>query len=196
MISTPTLPPPPTNRLARFSVEQYHRMIASGAFTEDDRMELLEGWVVEKMPKNPTHSIVTGKLQNIINAQVPSGWHLRNQEPITLSESEPEPDLAIVRGTYDDYARSHPGPHDVAVVFEVSDSTLRDDRWKQGIYAKAGIPTYVIFNLPDQTIETYTNPSEAGYRGRSTFKLDEEATLTVDGGLVRFRLRDVLPPTS
>jgi Uma2 family endonuclease len=196
MIAPSTLRPPPANRLARFSVEQYHRMIASGAFTEDDRVELLAGWVVEKMAKNPTHSIVTGKLQHAIEAQLAASWHVRNQEPITLSDSEPEPDLAVVRGTHDDYAQSHPGPTDIAFVIEVADSTLRDDRWKQAIYARAGIAVSLIINLPDQNVELHTNPSTGGYRSQQVHQVDDEVLLSVEKSTIAFRLRDLLPPAS
>jgi hypothetical protein len=178
------------------SVNQYHRLIKAGTLTEHDRVELLAGWLVQRPPRSPTHSIVTGRLQKAINAQLPPSWHLRNQEPITLSDSEPEPDLAVVRGFDDNYSHSHPGPTDIAFVIEVSDSTVRDDRWKRAIYSEAGIPIYLIINIPDQTVEFYSNPSAAGYRGRQVYQVDDEVSLTVEQLTIRFRLSDVLPPST
>jgi Uma2 family endonuclease len=121
---------------------------------------------------------------------------LRNQEPITLSDSEPEPDLAVVRGSEDDYAHSHPGPADTALVIEVADSTLREDRWKRAIYSKAGISIYLIINLPKQSIEFYSTPNAAGYGGRQVYGADDEVTVAIEQGSIRFRLRDVLPPSA
>ena len=97
MVSALSNPVPPFP-IARFSVEQYHRMIESGAFTEDDRLELIEGWVVQQMAKGPGHEYAVGQGEELLRARIPAGWHVRNQAPITLTSSEPEPDLAIVRG--------------------------------------------------------------------------------------------------
>jgi Uma2 family endonuclease len=115
------VPPFPT---ARFSVEQYHWMIESGAFTEDDRLELIEGWVVQQMANGPGHEFAVGQGEELLRACVPAGWHVRNQAPITLTNSEPEPDLTIVRGGRGVYRQRHPVASEVALVVEVSDTSL------------------------------------------------------------------------
>src|SRR5262245_33496533 len=117
----PGSPPLP---VARFTVEQYHRMIASGAFTEHDQLELIDGWVVQKMAKGPAHEYSLGQAEALLRERLPPGCHLRNQAPITLARSEPEPDLAVVRGDRGDYRSVHPRASDVLLVIEISDTTL------------------------------------------------------------------------
>src|SRR4051794_22378571 len=85
----------PYSRLQRISVEQYHRMIASGALTENDPIELLEGWLVSKMPRDPQHDVCITKLQNRLIRMLPEEWIVRVQCAVTTKDSEPEPDLAI-----------------------------------------------------------------------------------------------------
>jgi Uma2 family endonuclease len=91
---------------------------------------------------------------------LPGGWIVRSQEPVTLADSEPEPDAVVVRGEVKDYSRRHPGPQETALVIEVSDATLRRDRGtKKRIYARARIPVYWVINLIDMRLEVYTDPS-------------------------------------
>jgi len=149
----------PSEPIWRLSVEQYHKMLETGILREGDPIELLEGWLVYKMTKNPPHETALGLLQDALTPLLPKGWILRIQAPITLSDSEPEPDVAIVRGKRQDYARRHPSPQDVAIVIEVSDATFQRDReLKQRIYARAGISAYWIVNLVEGQIEIYTRP--------------------------------------
>lgn len=161
------IPPFP---IARFSVEQYHRMVESGAFTEDDRLELIEGWVVQKMAKGPGHGYTTGQLAALLGERIPPDAHVRNQAPITLRASEPEPDLAIVRGSRADFRAHHPGARDVILLVEVSDTTLATDRLKARTYAAAGIPEYWVVNLPERSLEVHRRPRDDG-------TYDEIATL-------------------
>jgi Uma2 family endonuclease len=150
----------PTEPIWRLSVAQYHAMAQAGILQEDDRLELLEGWLVAKMTKNPPHRLATGLLQDALLALLPSNCHLNIQEPITLTDSEPEPDLAVVRGQRLDYRDRHPDAASVALVVEVADATLERDRGiKQRIYARAGIPVYWILNLRDRQLEVYTQPA-------------------------------------
>ena len=148
MVSVPSTAVPPLP-IARFSVEQYHRMIESGAFTEDDRLELIEGWVVQQMAKGPGHEYAVGQGEELLRARVPAGWHVRNQAPITLTSSEPEPDLTIVRGDRGAYRRRHPVASEVALVVEVSDTSLDTDRIKGKTYGSAGIAQYWIVDLDE-----------------------------------------------
>jgi Uma2 family endonuclease len=183
----PPKPPasgPPPFPIARFSVEQYHRMIESGAFTEHDRIELIDGWVVEKMAKGPAHEYVTGELEELVRGNIPPGWHVRNQAPITLENSEPEPDLAVVRGLRSDYRERHPGPFDVALVVEVSDATLMTDRLKGATYAAAEIPVYWLINLRERCVEVYSQPTAGEmsfYADCQTLRPGDELSLVIDG---------------
>jgi len=156
------LPAVPRDPILRFSVEQYHEMIRAGILTADDQVELLEGWLVAKMPKKPQHRIATRLTQKALEGIVPDGWYVDAQEPITLADSEPEPDVMIVRGETQDYHDRHPHADEIALVVEISDSTLERDRsTKKRMYARAGIPVYWIVNLVDNTCEVYSAPSVA-----------------------------------
>lgn len=146
--------------IARFSVARYQRMIEMGILTTADKVELLENYVVLKMPRNPLHDgtvqIVTEALPPII----PKGWRLRVQLTVVLADSQPEPDFSIVRGDARAYLSRHPGPADVSLIGEVADSSLlRDQRDKTRIYARGGIACYWIVNLVDRRIEVYSQPS-------------------------------------
>lgn len=99
----------------RLSVAQYHAMIQAGIVTEDDPVELLDGWLVTKSAKNRPHSLTTQLTREALAALLPPGWYIDDEEPLTLVDSEPEPDLVVVRGTRRDYRERHPGPGDVAL---------------------------------------------------------------------------------
>lgn len=150
----------PQDLIWRMDVDQYHAMIEAGILTDDDPVELLEGWLVFKMPKNPPHRATTRLVRTAIEKLLPAGWYVDSQEPITLLDSEPEPDVVVVRGDTRQYLDHHPGPEDIALVIEVSDTTLERDRTtKKRAYARSGIPIYWILNLRESKVEVYTRPS-------------------------------------
>jgi Uma2 family endonuclease len=162
----------------RFTVAQYHQMIDCGVLTEDAPVELLAGCLVQKMTKNPPHRISTRLVREALEAIVPAGWYVETQEPITLVDSEPEPDVAVILGNTRDYSDRHPNGSEVALVIEVADSTLdRDRSIKQTLYAEADIPHYWIVNLRDRTIEVYQSPihssGTAHYRDHKSISLGD-----------------------
>lgn len=158
----------PEDAVMRFSVARYHEMVRAGLLTTDDQVELLEGLLITKMPKSPRHRMVTRLVRSALEAIIPTGWYVDSQEPITLGESEPEPDAVIVRGETRDFSDRHPEPDDLALVVEVSDSTLDRDRGlKRDLYARAGITTYWILNLVDNQVEVHTCPN--GEASAATF---------------------------
>ena len=185
----------PNDPIFRFSVEQYHEMIQAGILTDDDPVELLDGWLVTKMSKNPPHTICTENLWEILVRLTPKGWFVRCQEPITTTDSEPEPDLFIVRGTRHDYQERHPGAEDVAIVIEVSDVTLeRDRKTKQQIYASASIACYWIVNLQESCVEVYTDPADTTYAKSERHEKDGTLTLRIDGNEIgQIAVADVMP---
>ncbi|XZN93400.1 MAG: Uma2 family endonuclease [Microcoleus sp.] len=149
----------PNDLILRLSIEQYHAMIQAGILTDDDPVELLEGLLVFKMAKNPPHRLATGLTRTALENILPPGWYVDSQEPITLQNSEPEPDIAVIRGDRRQYPDRHPGPEDIAMIVEISDSTLQRDRTiKKRIYARAGIPFYWIVNLAESQVEVYSQP--------------------------------------
>jgi Uma2 family endonuclease len=194
VVALPTQSPP--FPIARFTVEKYHRMIEAGAFTEDDRVELIEGWVVKQMAKGPSHAYSTRQVDPLLSALVPQGWHVRNQEPVTLTTSEPEPDIAIVRGPATHYRDRHPFAEDLVLVVEVSDTSLETDRLKGKTYGRAGIPQYWIVNLVDRCVEIYTQPSgpaEHGYAARAVIHAGDIEVVADGRSLGRIPIASVLP---
>jgi Uma2 family endonuclease len=183
-----------------FSVAEYQRMVATDILGEEDPVELLQGWIVLKMPRNPPHDAVVARLQNkVIGPRLPADWSCRGQSAIDTDTSEPEPDLAIVRGTEFDYLDHHPTPREMTLAIEVADSSLHRDRtFKAALYGRAGIPVYWIVNLPGGVVEVYTDPTgpteATGYRQRQDFGRGEEIPLLLDGREVaRIPVQDLLP---
>ena len=167
------------------SVEQYHAMIRSGILTDDDPIELLEGVLVPKMTKNRPHTKMTWRIHRMIESLVPHGWYLDAQEPISTADSEPEPDIVVVRGNIEQYD-DPPDAENVSFVVEVSDSTLQRDRGiKKRLYARAQIAVYWIVNLVDQQVEVYTRPrgagDEADYAERKVYTLADAVPVVIDG---------------
>lgn len=191
---------PAPDRLYRLSVKQYHEMIDVGllATEADERVELLDGLLVRKMGKKPRHRIAFTHLRDLLMGML-SGWHVQTQDPISLDISEPEPDLAVIRGVTEGYRDRHPGPQDIGLVIEVSDSTLHEDRAvKKPIYARNGIVEYWIVNLVDEQIEVHRRPTgltdEPTYASQQDFKRGERVPLTLDGAEVgTIAVADVLP---
>ncbi len=184
----PTLPPvvPPVP-VRRFTVDEYHQMIRAGILGEDDNVELLEGWIVPKMPRNPAHEALIAWVHNrVLALRLRAGWYCRGRSAITTPDSEPEPDLAVIRGSERDYLSRHPGPADTALAVEVADSSLARDRTiKARIYAAAGVPLYWIINLIDDQIEVYTQPTGPdpvpNYQMRQDYKRSDLVPLVIDG---------------
>jgi hypothetical protein len=189
----------PTLTLWRWSVEKYHEMVRSGIIGEDDPVELLDGWIVKKMTKSPRHRLVTYLLREALQRRIPEGWYVDSQEPVTLAASEPEPDVFVVRGTPRDFGDHHPGPGDVALVAEVSDSGLLRDRvLKKSIYAAAGIAAYWVVNLVERRLEVYsgctTSATGPDYAQCDLFAAADRVPLVVDGQIVaEIPLREILP---
>jgi Uma2 family endonuclease len=190
------VPPLPVCRL---SVDQYEEMIRVGIIGEDDPIELLDGWLVPKMTKNPSHVLASELARNEISRRLPNGWCMHSQGPVRLSTSVPESDVMVVRGDLRDYRDRWPRAEDVGLIVEVSDASLARDRvFKKSLYAQAGIPCYWLVNLVDRHIEEYTDPAGAGesadYRVRRDYSSDVEIPLVLDGRqLAAIPVRDVLP---
>jgi Uma2 family endonuclease len=173
-------------------------MIDAGILVEDDRVELLEGLIIDKMTHNPPHDCTIHLVQTEHLRRLPEEWLLRIQSAITLADSEPEPDLAVTRGPIRRYMQAHPGPKDLALVVEVAETTLAEDRVDKGrIYARAGIPLYWIMNLVESQVEVYTHPRRGktpAYRERRDFGRNAAVPLVIAGrDLGSIRVRDILP---
>lgn len=197
--SSPLPPAFPPEPIARLTVEQYHGLIAAGLITDEEAVELLEGWLVPKMPKKPIHGSVKELAREALQPYLGSGWFIKSEDPITTTDSEPEPDIAVVRGRIRDYLDRHPEARDLGMVIEVSDTTLARDRGiKKRIFARAGVPVYWIVNLMDRQVEVYTDPTGPGndpdYRVQQIFKPGDGIAVALDGvDLGRVEVSQVLP---
>ncbi|MFO0845981.1 MAG: Uma2 family endonuclease [Gemmataceae bacterium] len=185
--------------LRQLSVAEYHRMIQAGILTEDDAVELLEGYLVQKMPRNPVHDRIIQRWSRHLYALVPAGWDIRVQCAATLPDSEPEPDFAVVRGDDRTYDNHHPGPSEIGLLVEVANTTLPQDRVdKQRIYARNGIVSYWIANLVDRQVEVYTQPSGVSptpaYAHRQDYPRGAHVPLLLDGlQAALLAVEDLLP---
>lgn len=194
-----TPPDVPTLPVRRFTVDEYHRMIDMGFFAENEAFELIHGWVVPKMTKHPPHTIAFGLLVDEFGRLALSGFHCRFESPITLGESEPEPDGSIIRGARRDYHSRHPLPAEVPLVVEVAESSLDIDQGEKLImYAQAGIAVYWIVNLIDMRIEVYDRPTgpaaSPDYLGKANYGPNDSVPVVIDGReIARIAVRDLLP---
>jgi Uma2 family endonuclease len=183
----------------RFTVDEYEAIARAGILDEDSNVELLEGWIVPKMTKYPPHDSTIDRLAYLLIRLLPPGWYPRLQNVLVTTDSEPEPDVAIVRGAPGDYSDRHPKGADTELIIEVADSTVARDRRKARIYARAGVPHYWIVNLDDRQIEMYAQPAGKGqkavYRSRQILlRLDDTATVILDDKEVgRLRVAELLP---
>jgi Uma2 family endonuclease len=148
----------------RFTVEEYHRMGEVGILRDDERVELIEGEIVEMNPIGSHHAACVRTLTRVLGRSLGDELLLDVQNPVRLDGGlEPQPDLAVIRTG--DYADSLPGPEDVLLVLEVSDTTLGYDRnVKLPLYARAGIQEAWIVDLQGGAVERHNDPSEDGYR--------------------------------
>jgi Uma2 family endonuclease len=171
------------------SVDQYVRMTELGILTEDDPVELLEGFLVQKMPRNSPHDYSITVITPVLVRLVPVGWVVRCQCAARVGDSYPEPDFAVARGEAVRYRQSQPTADDLALVVEVADTTLDRDRQDKGrIYARAGIPVYWVVNVTDRQVEVYTDPTGDGadpqYRTVQTYGPGMIVPLVLDGHAV------------
>jgi Uma2 family endonuclease len=197
--ATSAAPPDQFDGIWRLSVAKYHAMIRAGILTDDDPVELLEGVLVQKMPKNPAHVLAKRLLRKALERIIPAGWIVDTEDPVTTRDSEPELDVSVFCGTDTDYSDHHPGPSDTTLIAEVADSSLRLDRGqKKRLYARARVREYWIVNLVDRQIEVYTDPTgpvrKPDYRQRKDYKPGDSVPVVVDGREVgRLPVADLLP---
>jgi len=177
--------------LHRWTRAQYEQAIDAGVFGEDDRVELITGHVVEMSPQNAAHATTVTLIDYALRTAMPSSSFARVQLPLALgADSAPEPDIAVVEGMPADFAGAHPDT--ALLVVEVSSHSLAFDRGeKQGVYARAEIPTYWIANLVEGVVEVYTDPAGGRYRTVRTLEADDAAA--VPGTDATLPVRDLLP---
>ncbi|MFO1431194.1 MAG: Uma2 family endonuclease [Candidatus Competibacteraceae bacterium] len=157
------------NLVLPLSVEQYHRMDEIGLISP--KTELIEGIIIRKMTKYPLHAYLLHVLYDFFSARIPADYLVRKEDPLTLATSEPEPDLAIVKGTVEDFKTTH--PNQAELVIEVAIASLDLDRKKTEIYATAGINEYWIVIPAEKKAEVYSKPVTGKYKNITIYGEDE-----------------------
>lgn len=173
----------PNFKTRRWRRVEYDRLIESGFFQPGDPVELVGGQLIVAEPQGSRHFAAVQAMEEALRRAFGQGWQVRGQGPLALDEeSEPEPDVAVVPGSFRDYVTSHPSRP--VLVVEISESSLALDRDHKGsLYARAGITDYWIVNLVDHTLEVYRGPgpdpvASFGWRYRSVEMLRGEAAVS------------------
>ncbi len=178
-----------------FTVDDYHRLAQIGVLDEDERVELLDGQIVEMSPIGPRHAGCVKHLARLLYRKLGDAEILGVQDPVGLGmRSEPQPDLAVLKPRADGYRTAHPGPADVLLVIEVADTSLQSERdVKLPLYAAAGIPEAWLVDLEHDMIEVHRQPGPEGYREVDTLRRSDTlaALLVPTGGI---SLDEVLGP--
>ncbi len=174
----------------RFTVEQYHQMAEAGILTENDRVELLDGEIVEMSPIGRRHAACVRRLIGLFSQQVGERAIVDAQNPVKLSDrSEPQPDIVLLQPREDFYEAGHPQPQDILLLVEVADTTAEFDREvKIPLYASSRIAEVWLVDINGQCLEIYREPGANGYqnvqkllRGQSIFiQAFPDINLTVD----------------
>ncbi|MGQ3685952.1 MAG: Uma2 family endonuclease [Candidatus Loosdrechtia sp.] len=154
-----------TETIHRFSIKEYHQLIESNILHEDDRVELIEGRIVDMVPVGSKHAASVGRLNRIFTLQLQTSVIVQVQNPVQLlNQSELQPDIVLLKNRDDFYAERLPTADDILLVIEVADSSLEYDReTKIPLYAKAHIPEVWLVNLRENIIDIYSDPSSEGY---------------------------------
>ncbi len=161
-----------------FTVAEYHKLAEAGVLSELDRVELIDGVISQKMIHSPIHDAIVSWIEQQLRPRLLPDWFFRIQSSVTLGDaSEPEPDLAVVRGSPLMYMQQHPRGTDVAMVVEVAETSLGRDRYKATGYASAGIPLYWIVNLPQRQIECFRSPHGNAYREVTVLQHSDDVEL-------------------
>src|SRR6266550_1901552 len=155
-------------RISPLSVEEYHRL---DEYNENGRRtELIRGIVIEKISKSPLHRTVSAILHELLLAQLPQGYSVWKEEPLTLADSEPEPDISVTRGRKADFAAAHPLTAELVIEIAVSSAAL--DRENASLYAEAGVKEYWIVLGASRKIEVYHRPENGVYQEKTVVGLD------------------------
>jgi hypothetical protein len=178
----------------RFSLEEYHRMGEVGIFHEDDRVELIEGEIVEMSPIGRLHAGTVDRIAHMFSQRFRERAIVRVQNPIVFTQlvSEPQPDMTLLIPRADFYTGGHPGPADILLVVEVMDSTVAYDRGiKLRLYARAGIVEVWLANVNTKRIEVHRRPGADGY-GESRILQEDESLLAQAFDDTAFTVRELL----
>ena len=149
----------------RYTIRDYHRMAEAEIFAPDDRMELIQGEIIDMTPIGSGHAGIVNRLNSIFSQKTGNNLIISTQNPVVLNDfSEPQPDLALLRFREDFYTRAHPQAEDVLLIVEVADTTLQYDREvKLPLYAVAGISEVWLVDVKGKKVDIYRRPEEGCY---------------------------------
>ncbi len=158
-----------------FNVTEYHRFADAGILSEDDRVELINGEVVEMSPIGSLHASTVRRIAQLLHEKLGRAVLVGAQDPVQLDQySEPEPDLSILKPRQDFYAQAHPKPADVLLIIEVADTSIEYDRSvKLPLYARAEIPETWLVDLNEQAIEVFSAPRNGQYQTSRQYRRGE-----------------------
>lgn len=165
--------------LHRLSVDEYHRLGEQGIIGR--RTELLRGLVIDKMSKTPLHAWITQLLVDLLRQAVGDGWIVRSELPLTLGDSEPEPDLSVVEAPRSRYFQEHPTT--AGLVIEIATTSERLDSKKAALYAEAEIPEFWLILPKKSCVEVSREPVGGSYRSQTVYALGEKVQSTVFPGV-------------
>ena len=159
-----------------FTVSEYERMGETGVFPPDARVELIEGEIIEMSPIGSRHAACVELVAELIRESVQRRFLVRTQNPIVLDDfSEPQPDIAVLKFRDDRYRATHPRPDDIQLVIEVAETTVHYDRHvKMPLYARAGIAEALLFNLPEDRLEYFSEPEMGVYQVNRVINRNEQ----------------------
>ena len=189
--AAPTLPGWLTRRT--ISVADYHRMAETGILTRNDRVELIEGQIIEMAPIGSEHAGTVNRLSTMLFAKLGTRAVVSVQNPVRLSAiAEPQPDFAILRPRSDFYAAGHPSPDDIYLLIEVADSSLIYDRdVKAALYAQHRIPEFWLLDLRTRSVTVHRNPTGDSYTSLTTAAVGDPLTIQALPGIT-FETADLL----
>lgn len=171
----------------RFTVDDYYRMGEAGVLGEDDRVELIDGEIIDLSPVGSRHAACVKRLNHLLASRLGAGVITGAQDPVRLSDlSEPQPDVSVLRRRDDFYAAGHPAADDVLLLIEVADTSLAFDRdVKAPLYARAGVCEVWVVDLDGETVDVFHDPAQTGYAahhraGRGETLEAAGMTVTVD----------------
>ena len=196
---TPPVPVRTPPQARTYTLAEYQALIDTGVIREGERVELIDGHLVYPMPADPPHASTVTRLNRRLDRMCPVGYHARSQTDTVVGTSRPEPDVCLVRGDEWAFDTRHPEPADIALVVEVSDSSLAFDRGdKLRVYARASVPEYWVVNVVDRQVEVYTGPNTTAdppvYGTRTDYRPGDQLPIALDGKVVgTIPVSDLLP---
>lgn len=184
-----------STKVRQWTVNDYHRMLDAGILAESDRVELLNGEIIEMSPQRPPHTTATKRAYDYFKPLLSGKADVRSQSPIILSSlSEPEPDIAVVAIDELEYSLSHPKPNDIFLLIEVADSTLaRDLGEKAKAYSKANIQEYWLVDIKERQVHIFLHPDGDTYQQKRLKSEDNSCSILAFPD-IEVSISQLLPP--